>query len=197
MQAPALIAAARAVLERWHSPAWEWRRQGPTADLMASLEAAVLSADISAAAPQEPAQEPSHSSSAPRILVDRALLGQALSDICAARLCEVNSMSSRHEMVRLMIRATDALRAALEQEEREPVAWYDGRKIYGSQEAASLDCANMAALMPLDTTPPRREWQGLTLLERSQIMADVTANGNVGIDLLICAFEDALRRKNT
>jgi hypothetical protein len=115
MQAPALIAAARAVLERWHSPAWEWRRQGPTADLMASLEAAVLSADISAAAPQETAQEPSHSSSAPRILVDRALLGQALSDICAARLCEVNSMSSRHEMVRLMIRATDALRAALAQ----------------------------------------------------------------------------------
>jgi hypothetical protein len=163
---------------------------------MASLEAAVLSADISAAAPQEPAQEPSHSSSAPRILVDRALLGQALSDICAARLCEVNSMSSRHEMVRLMIRATDALRAALEQEEREPVAWYDGRKIYGSQEAASLDCANMAALMPLDTTPPRREWQGLTVPETVDLWRTATGDAFGGVERFARAIEAALRRKN-
>ena len=31
----------------------------------------------------------------------------------------------------------------------EPVAWYDGSKFYGSQEAASMDCADMAALKPL------------------------------------------------
>ena len=43
---------------------------------------------------------------------------------------------------------------------------------------------------------PRREWQGLTLLERAQIMSDVMANDKKGIDLLICAFEDALRSKN-
>jgi hypothetical protein len=54
-------------------------------------------------------------------------------------------------------RAEIALRAALAQQEQEPVAWYDGRKFYGSQEAASLDCANMAALMPLYTHPPSRE----------------------------------------
>jgi len=31
----------------------------------------------------------------------------------------------------------------------EPVAWYDGAKFYSSQEAASMDCADMAGLKPL------------------------------------------------
>ena len=52
-----------------------------------------------------------------KIVIDRAVVEGALSDVCAARLCEVNSMSSRQEMLRLMIRATDALRAALAQQE--------------------------------------------------------------------------------
>lgn len=38
---------------------------------------------------------------------------EAIALICSARLCEVNSMSSRQEMLRLMIEATDTLRAAL------------------------------------------------------------------------------------
>ena len=33
--------AAEAVLERWDSPAWEWMKQGPTAELMATLRAAL------------------------------------------------------------------------------------------------------------------------------------------------------------
>ena len=33
--------AAEAVLERWDSPAWEWKKQGPTADLMANLRTAL------------------------------------------------------------------------------------------------------------------------------------------------------------
>lgn len=33
--------AAQAVLDRWDSPAWEWVKQGPTADLMADLRAAL------------------------------------------------------------------------------------------------------------------------------------------------------------
>lgn len=45
---------------------------------------------------------------------------QALEAICGAKLCEVNSMSSRHEMVRLMDEAITALRAALAQQ-AEPV----------------------------------------------------------------------------
>jgi hypothetical protein len=78
------------------------------------------------------------------------------------------------------------------EQEQEPVAIKDDD---GLTLKAGWD--DLPVGTPLYTTPPRREWQGLTLLERSQIMADVTANGNVGIDLLICAFEDALRRKNT
>lgn len=38
---------------------------------------------------------------------------QALDNICSAKLCEINNMSSRHEMVRLMDEAIAALEAAL------------------------------------------------------------------------------------
>ena len=43
----------------------------------------------------------------------------ALEDICGAKLCEVNSMSSRAEMLRLMDKAAEALRQALAQPEQE------------------------------------------------------------------------------
>lgn len=33
--------AAQAVLDQWDSPAWDWQRRGPTADLMAALRAAL------------------------------------------------------------------------------------------------------------------------------------------------------------
>ena len=46
---------------------------------------------------------------------------QALEDICGAKLCEFNSMSSRQEMVRLMDSAITALRAALAEPEQEPL----------------------------------------------------------------------------
>ena len=48
---------------------------------------------------------------------------QALEDICGAKLCEINSMSSRVKMVRLMDSAITALRAALAEPEPKPVAW--------------------------------------------------------------------------
>ena len=40
--------AAKAVVDRWDSPKWEWRDQGPTADLMADLRKALA----------QPEQEP-------------------------------------------------------------------------------------------------------------------------------------------
>ena len=33
--------AAKAVVDRWDSPAWEWSQQGPTADLIAALRKAL------------------------------------------------------------------------------------------------------------------------------------------------------------
>ena len=44
---------------------------------------------------------------------DEALLRQVLEDICGAKLCEVNSMSSRAEARRLLDKATNALRKRL------------------------------------------------------------------------------------
>ena len=50
----------------------------------------------------------------------RAAAQQAIALICSARLCEVNSMSSRQEMLRLLIEATDLLRAVLAQQADKP-----------------------------------------------------------------------------
>lgn len=36
-----LTQAAKAVLDRWDSPQWEWVKQGPTADLMTDLRKAM------------------------------------------------------------------------------------------------------------------------------------------------------------
>ena len=47
----------------------------------------------------------------------RAAMKQALEDICGAKLCEINSMSSRHEMLRLMDKAITALREALAEQD--------------------------------------------------------------------------------
>jgi hypothetical protein len=81
------------------------------------------------------------------------------------------------------------------QEEQEPVAWYDGRKFYGSQEAASLDCADMAALMPLYTHPPRREWQSLTEEEIVKF-ADEVSGEEHSVEDFARAIEQALKERN-
>lgn len=60
-----------------------------------------------------------------KILVDRITLVSALENIYSARLCDCNSMSSRQEMMRLMGKARDDLRAALEKQE--PVCKCDFR----------------------------------------------------------------------
>lgn len=39
----------------------------------------------------------------------------------------------------------------------DPVVWYDGKKFYGSQEAASMCLADMITLKPLYSAPPKRE----------------------------------------
>ena len=57
----------------------------------------------------------------------RTAAQQAIALICSARLCEVNSMSSRREMLRLLIEATDLLRAALAEPQHKPIPLNEGR----------------------------------------------------------------------
>ncbi len=49
---------------------------------------------------------------------DRKLMSQVLDDLCGARLCSVNSMSSRREAERLIDRAITHLRERLAQCDR-------------------------------------------------------------------------------
>ena len=51
-------------------------------------------------------------------MTDRESMKMVLEDVCGAKLCEINSMSSRAEMLRLMDKAIEALRQALAQPEQ-------------------------------------------------------------------------------
>ncbi len=86
---------------------------------------------------------------------------QALTDICGARLCTVNSMSSRQEMLRLMGRAADTLRAALNQS---PVKTYCGGKpnyVIPQTFSEWWDSDEMAHFNPYEEdTPIFWAWEG-------------------------------------
>lgn len=89
---------------------------------------------------------------------------QALEDICAAKLCEFNSMSSRHEMTRLMDKAITTLRIALAEPERRisyvcpQCHWtLDTRRTEPEQEPVELMGAPLLLNgQPLYTHPPQR-----------------------------------------
>lgn len=72
---------------------------------------------------------------------------QALEDICGAKLCEFNSMSSRAEMLRLMDSAIIALRAALAEPEWAVVARVSGFK--GGE--CVIEPLNRASCLPVGT----------------------------------------------
>jgi len=117
---------------------------------------------------------------------------KAIADICAARLCEVNSMSSRQEMLRLMIQATDTLRAALAQQEQEPKAWMltdDSGMRFVSVDRPHPD------FVPLYTHPPRRERQGLTEEEINEL-SHTMVKGHKSVNWLTRAIETKLKEKN-
>lgn len=62
-------------------------------------------------------------------------LKRALENICAAKLCEFNSMSSRHEMIRLMDAAITAIREALAEQPKESPK-FDPNESFEREEAA-------------------------------------------------------------
>jgi hypothetical protein len=143
---------------------------------------------------------------------------QAIADICAARLCEVNSMSSRQEMLRLMIQATDTLRAALAQEEQGPVAWTDRelQLIDGmievqlrhaaqcdgianrtmAEKQKGWDMERVALLHKIKSISPRREWQSLSEEEIHDCFQQRHKDKATERRMIALAVEQALRSKN-
>jgi hypothetical protein len=88
-----------------------------------------------------------------------------------------------------------ALRAALAQEEQEPVAWL--KTMYsGTRPMLEVDHLRKDTSTPVYTHPPRREWQGLTE-EEIQRMGNETPGQQGGWNLAFArAVEQALRSKN-
>jgi len=144
---------------------------------------------------------------------------QAIADICAARLCEVNSMSSRQEMLRLMIQATDTLRAALAHQEQEPVAWTDRElelidgmievQLHHAAQCDGIanrpmaekqkgwDMERVALLQKIKSNPPRREWRGLTDTEIGMLYVTWDATPGVSMADFARAIEQACKERNT
>jgi hypothetical protein len=60
-------------------------------------------------------------------MTDRELMKQVMENICGAKLCEINSMSSRQEMLRLLDKAIDALGDRLAQPEQAHTGFMDSK----------------------------------------------------------------------
>jgi hypothetical protein len=115
---------------------------------------------------------------------------QALDDICGAKLCEINSMSSRAEMIRLMDKAITALRQAIaEAEKQEPVAW---REVAG-KTTQYYDYNEQGRGEPLYSAPPKREWVGFTHEELAWLNEALNLGGRFAV---IEAIEAKLKEKN-
>lgn len=101
--------------------------------------------------------------------------------------------------------ATDALRAALAQPEPEPVAWRSSNWGHSDDDYIYRDLDDPALLSngevspsnePLYTSPPKREWVGLT---DEEIKTCAKGGRSIGISFhdAICRAEAKLKEKNT
>ena len=102
--------------------------------------------------------------------------------------------------------AIEALRAALEQQEQEPVAFmyvgikHDGTThgphlIWEPEYMDAMSAEKGVRAVPLYTHPPRREWRGLTEEEAKDMAYKVDANGGSVIEFAR-AIEAALKERN-
>ena len=124
-------------------------------------------------------------------MTDRKLMQQVMENICGAKLCEINSMSSRQEMLRLLDEAVDILRDRLAQTEQGPVAWMYVNPDGECEQIEYEVPPNDPSVTPLYTAP--RPWVGLTKEEAKEISM---ANRPYVIDM-IAALEARLKEKNT
>jgi hypothetical protein len=90
----------------------------------------------------------------------------------------------------------EALRAALEQPEQEPVAWL--KTMYsGTRPMLEVDHLRKDTSTPVYTHPPRREWQGLTEEDMEDLLplySDPSANTEM-LEFA-AAIEVKLKEKN-
>jgi hypothetical protein len=135
-------------------------------------------------------------------MTDRELMQQALD---ALEHLQTDIEWQYKSPTRTMLRKVEkALRARLAQPEPEPVAWgvpntRPTEKARFMMLLHSLDgCQYPEQLVPLYTTPPQREWQGLTdeeiLEEYRQSYGD---DGNLTDVYFARAIESKLKEKNT
>lgn len=93
----------------------------------------------------------------------------------------------------------ERVRAALTaQPEQEPVAWVkfkDGEITHAEMSDGSGVDMDLTDWTPLYTTPPRREWVGLTATEQMQV-AIVCGYADVAWIDFACAIEAKLKEKN-
>jgi hypothetical protein len=94
--------------------------------------------------------------------------------------------------------AIAALRAALAQQEQEPVAHFGSA--YVNENGVHITTVLGPVAIPQDaklyTHPPRREWRGLSEEERADILFPLTAAGASDMECAR-AIEAALKERNT
>jgi hypothetical protein len=90
--------------------------------------------------------------------------------------------------------AITALRAALAQQEQEPVAWQWLNSAYFRKKPPAN--AESGAWNPLYTTPPRREWQSLTEEEILLTSVEFAASHQQDDVAFARAIEAKLKEKN-
>jgi len=105
-----------------------------------------------------------------------------------------------------VLKAQDALQAALEQPEQEPVAWIQPDHLQKAKQAPFLcrvePTQRWADFVPFYTHPPRREWRGLTeeeiLTEAARHLGEMhVENCGLGdIKDFASAIEAALKERN-
>jgi hypothetical protein len=110
-------------------------------------------------------------------MTDRELMKQVMENICGAKLCEINSMSSRQEMIRLLDEAIDALRKRLAQPEKKE-EWqyvqklnafrYPSQGLMGGDEFVSKDS--------LKRGMTDREPVAWELREGNRVLIEITNN---------------------
>jgi hypothetical protein len=101
--------------------------------------------------------------------------------------------------------AITALRAALAQQEQEPVAWIQSNHLQQAQREPFLcrvePTQRLTDFVPLYTQPPRREWRGLTMQEINALPEVGGKMWNMGsaVSVLraILAVQAALKEKNS